>query len=134
MKFRNNKEIIKVLIDTVFNQHDLSIVDEIMREDYIQHNDEIPQGRAEFKRFFEQTFQSIPDFRYDTIHLVADGDIVATYNTNTGTPIGKWLGQPPTGNRFMFHVVDIFRIQDGLIAEHWDCADTYELFKQIGRI
>jgi predicted SnoaL-like aldol condensation-catalyzing enzyme len=33
-----------------------------------------------------------------------------------------------------FDVVDIFRIQDGLIAEHWDVADTYSLFSQLGKI
>jgi predicted SnoaL-like aldol condensation-catalyzing enzyme len=33
-----------------------------------------------------------------------------------------------------FDAVDIFRIQDGLIAEHWDVADTYSLFSQLGKI
>ena len=37
---------------------------------------------------------------------------------------GEWLGIQPSGNRLNFDVVDMFRIQDGLIAEHWDVADT----------
>lgn len=132
---RRNKEIIETLITTVFNNHDFSMLHEIMRDDYIQHNDEVPQGKAGFKTFFEQTFISIPDFKYTTKQIVADGDIVMAFNTNSGSHTdGEWLGQPATGKGFSFDVVDIFLVQDGLIAEHWDVADTYLLFKQIGRI
>lgn len=132
---RRNKEIIETLITTVFNNHDFSMLDEIMRDDYIQHNNEVPQGKVGFKTFFEQTFLSIPDFKYTTKQIVADGDIVMAFNTNTGSHTDKeWLGQPASGKKISFDVVDIFRVQDGLIAEHWDVADTYLLFKQIGRI
>ncbi|UWG98935.1 ester cyclase [Dehalobacter sp. DCM] len=132
---KSNKEIIETLIATVFNDHNLSILDEIMHNDYIQHNADVAQGLVGFKAFFEQTFNSIPDFKYTTKKIIADGDIVMTWNTNTGTHTGgDWIGQPASGNKICFDVVDIFRIQDGLIAEHWDVADTYLLFKQIGRI
>ena len=132
---RSNKELIEPLINVVFNNHDLSILDEIMRDDYIQHNEEAAQGKAGFIEFFTQTFKAIPDFKYHTLKIVADGDIVMTFNRNTGTHIGgEWIGQPPSGNNLDFDVVDIFRIEDGLIAEHWDVADTYRLFKQVGRI
>jgi predicted SnoaL-like aldol condensation-catalyzing enzyme len=57
------------------------------------------------------------------------------YCTASGTDTGgEWLDVQPTGNRLNFDVVDIFRIQDGLIAEHWDVADTYSLFSQLGKI
>ena len=57
------------------------------------------------------------------------------YCTTSGTGAGgESLGVQPTGNRLNFDVVDMFRIQDGLIAEHWDVADTYRLFSQLGKI
>jgi len=57
------------------------------------------------------------------------------YSTTTGTHTGgEWLGVQPTGNTLSFDVVDMFRLQDGKIAEHWDVADTYSLFSQLGRI
>ncbi len=57
------------------------------------------------------------------------------YFTASGTQTGgEWLGVQPTGNRLNFDVVDMFRIQYGLIAEHWDVADTYSLFSQLGKI
>lgn len=132
---KNNKEIIKLLCNNVFQRHDFSMLDEYMRDDYIQHNPDVPQGKAGFKKFFEATFKAIPDFSYSLKQIVAEGDFVMIYCTTSGTHTGgEWLGQPATGNRLNFNVVDIFRIQDGKIAEHWDVADTFSLFKQLGII
>jgi predicted ester cyclase len=67
--------------------------------------------------------------------MVAEGDFVMAYSTTTGTHTGGvWLEKPATGNKLNFDVVDVFRVQDGKIAEHWDVADTFKLFRQIGII
>ena len=129
-----NKRAVLVLYETVFRGHDFSRLDEIMRDDYIQHNADCPQGKAGFVQFFEEIFAGIPDFRYDMLRIVAEGDFVMMYSTTTGTHRHEWLGCPPTGNRLEFNVVDIFRLEDGLIAEHWDVADTLTLFTTIGRV
>ena len=129
-----NKEVVELLYNMVFRGHDFSRLDEIMRDDYIQHNEDVAGGKEGFKQFFEQTFKSIPDFSYTMKKIVADGDIVMMYSTTTGTHTGEWVGNPGTGNKLNFEVVDIFRIQDGKIAEHWDVADTLKLFQQVGKI
>ena len=132
---KKNKELVKAFCNTVFVNHDLSTLDQLMRDDYIQHNSDVPQGKAGFRQFFEETFKAMTDFKYTLKQIVADGDLVWIYCTTSGTHTGgEWLGVPPTGNRLNFDVVDMFRIQDGLIAEHWDVADTYSLFSQLGRI
>jgi predicted SnoaL-like aldol condensation-catalyzing enzyme len=132
---RKNKEIVEAFCTAVFINHDLSTLDQLMRADYIQHNPDVPQGKAGFTQFFVQTFKAIPDFKYSLKQIVADGDLVWVYSTTTGTHTGgEWLGVQPTGNRLSFDVVDMFRLQDGKIAEHWDVADTYSLFSQLGRI
>ncbi|OGO31261.1 MAG: hypothetical protein A2Z29_09270 [Chloroflexi bacterium RBG_16_56_11] len=123
------------LVNSVFCGHDFSQLDRLMRDDYIQHNADVPGGKSGFKQFFEQTFRAIPDFKYDVKKIVGEGDIVMLWSTTSGTHTGgEWLGQPATGNRLRFDVVDIFRIQDGKIAEHWDVADTFTLFRQLGII
>jgi steroid delta-isomerase-like uncharacterized protein len=129
-----NKEVVELLYNMVFRGHDFSRLDEIMRDDYIQHNEDVAGGKEGFKQFFEQTFKSIPDFSYTMKKIVADGDIVMMYSTTTGTHTGEWIDNPATGNKLNFDVVDIFRIQDGKIAEHWDVADTLKLFQQLGKI
>ena len=132
---KKNKELVKDFCNTVFVKHDLSTLDRFMRNDYIQHNPDVPQGKAGFRQFFEATFKAMPDFKYNLKQIVADGDLVFIHCTTTATHTGgAWLGVPPMGNKLNFDVVDMFRIQDGLIAEHWDVADTYSLFSQLGKI
>ena len=132
---RKNKEIIEMLLNNVFCGHDFGMLDEYMRDDYIQHNADVPQGKAGFKKFFEGTFKAMPDFRYTLKKIVAEGDIVMIYCTTSGTHTGgEWLGKKATGNKLSFDVVDIFRLQDGKIAEHWDVADSLKLARQLGII
>jgi len=133
-EIEKNKKLVETLCTTVFQKHDFSRLNEIMRDDYIQHNEDVPQGRTGFKEFFEQMFKAMPDFTYTIKKIVAEGDTVMMYSTTTATHLGEWLGNPPTGNKLKFDVVDIFRIENGKIAEHWDVADTLKLFTQVGKI
>jgi predicted SnoaL-like aldol condensation-catalyzing enzyme len=106
-----------------------------LREDYVQHNPDVPQGRSGFVQFFEQTFTAMPDFAYELLNIAADGAFVWSYSRTTGTHShGTWLGIAPSDNRLDFAVVDIFRVEDGKIAEHWDVADTLSLFVQLGKV
>jgi len=136
-KNANNKQLVEALCKSVFQNHDFSCLNEIMRDDYIHHNDNddpFPQGKARFKEFFEQTFKAMPDFSYNIKKIVAEGDIVMMLSTTTATHLGEWLGNPQMGNKLNFDVVDIFRIENGKITEHWDVADTLKLFTQVGKI
>lgn len=132
--FKNNKEIVTFFCEMVFNRHDLRVLDEIMRDDYIQHNANVPTGKEGFIRFFQATFQAVPDFKCNIKKVIAEGDLVAVYSATSGTHNGAWIGPAGTGNQLNYNVVDIFRVQDGKIAEHWDVADTFRLFQQAGAL
>ncbi|MGD1118160.1 MAG: ester cyclase [Dehalococcoidales bacterium] len=134
-KSNKNKSIVTEFYNDVFIGHDLSKLDKYMRDDYIQHNPDCPQGKAGFVEFFNVIFAAIPNFKYTLRKMVAEGDIVMAYSTTTGTHTGgEWLGKKATGNKLDYDCVDIFRVQDGKIAEHWDVADTFKLFRQLGII
>ncbi len=130
-----NKEVVSRFYNDVFINHDMSRLDSYMRDDYIQHNADCEQGKAGFVSFFEVIFRAVPDFAYTLKKMIAEGDIVMAYSTTTGTHSGgPWLGTDATGNSLSFDVIDVFRVQDGMIAEHWDVADTFGLFSQLGVI
>lgn len=131
---RNNKELVKAFCADVFNNHSLSGLDRFMRNDYIQHNPDCPQGKSGFVEFFTTIFNAIPDFKYSLKQIIAEDDYVWMYSRVSGTHTGgDWLGVKASGNCLDFDAVDIFRMQGGVIAEHWDVADTYMLFSQLGR-
>ncbi|MCE5254399.1 MAG: ester cyclase [Actinomycetia bacterium] len=128
-----SKDVVSRFYEDVFIRHDLSWLDDYMRDDYIQHNQDCPQGKAGFVEFFVTIFRAVPDFSYTLKKMVAEDDIVMAFSTTTGTHTGAaWLGKAATGNRLEYDVVDIFRVQDGKIAEHWDVADTFTFFSQLG--
>ncbi len=128
-----NKELVSRFLDDVFIHHDTSRLDDYMRDDYIQHNPDCPQGKAGFVEFFDVIFRALPDFRYTVKAVVAEGNTVMAWCTTSGTHTGSdFLGQVATGNQVSFDVVDIFRMEGGKIAEHWDVADTFTFFSQLG--
>ena len=130
---RSNKEIMEEVMSEIFQKHNLSKIDDLMRDDYIQHNPHVPQGKAGFVEYFTGKWRAVPDSGCSVRRIAADGDIVMVYSLSTGTHTGgEWLGVPATGNKLSFDVVDIFRMEDGKLAEHWDVADTLTLFTQLG--
>ena len=127
-----NEEIVGRVGNSVFNQHDFSVLAEHMKEGYIQHNPLVQQGRDGFQGFFQDAFRAVPDWKYELKNIISGGDFVWVYGTYSGTQTGEWLGIPATGKSFAFDAVDIFRLEDGLLAEHWDVMDVYGLFQQLG--
>jgi predicted ester cyclase len=65
---------------------------------------------------------------------VAEGDKVVTRKTFHGTHRGAFMGLPPTGNAVSFDVIDIVRIRDGQLIEHWNVVDQLTLLRQLGLV
>ena len=130
-----NKQVVRDFYQEVFQKHDLGAVDQFMHDDYIQHNADCPQGKTGFIEFHKGFFSAMPDFRATINQMVAEGDLVWTYNTITGTHTGHgFLDYTPTNNQVRYDAVDMFRLRDGKLCEHWDVADTRALFTQVGAI
>jgi predicted SnoaL-like aldol condensation-catalyzing enzyme len=129
-----NKQILANFGAEVFAKKDLSNLQKYMQDGYIQHNPLVPQGAAGFKQFFTDWFDAVPDWNYTLTKIVAEGDTVWAYGSYSGTQKGDWLGIPATNKSYSINAVDIFRIENGKLAEHWDVLDTYSLFKQLGVI
>ncbi len=131
----SNKRLVREFYEEMFRKHNLDAVDRYMHDDYIQHNPDAAQGKVGFVNFHKGFFAAIPDFCATINRIVAEGDLVFVYNTITGTHAGEgFLGFPPTGNRVRYDVVDMFRLREGKLCEHWDVADTRALFTQVGAI
>jgi predicted SnoaL-like aldol condensation-catalyzing enzyme len=135
MNIEENKRVVGEFYEEVFRKRNLSVVGRYMHDDYIQHNPDARQGKEGFVEFHKGFFAAVPDFCATINRIVAEGDLVFVYNTITGTHINEgFLGYPPTGNKICFDTVDMFRLKDGKLCEHWDVADTRALFTQVGAI
>jgi predicted SnoaL-like aldol condensation-catalyzing enzyme len=135
MTAEQNKQIVHQLYEEVFQKHRLELVDRFIDDAYVQHNPDLPAGKKGFVEFHKVFFAAIPDAFPAVNEIVAEGDLVWVYNTITGTHTGSgFAGLEPTGNKIKYDVVDMFRLRDGKLVDHWDVADTRALFTQVGAL
>lgn len=104
-----NRALVLAFYDGFFNQHQVDTAAAVVTEDYIQHNPFVPNGKAAFVEYFRGYFKEFPDSRARVIRSATDGDLVYLHVHSTSGP----------GHRGEA-VIDIFRVVNGRIVEHWD--------------
>ena len=105
----SNRKLVVDFYDSFFNKHQVQEAAAVVAEDYIQHNPEVPDGKAPFVGYFGGYFKENPESRARIVRSAADGDLVYLHVHSTN-------GKADRGQA----VIDIFRVQDGKIVEHWD--------------
>jgi len=100
-----NKAIVLSALIGAFAEHDLSVFDRYWAEDYIQHNTFIPPFREGLRNLVAQL---PPDSSYEPGMIIGEGDYVVIH--------GRYSGHHPVPQI----IIDIFRLKDGLLVEHWD--------------
>lgn len=105
-----NKKTAVAFLDTVFNKHE---VDEGIRlymgPTYRQHNPGVANGVEAFRAFFKQFFAEKPELSIDIKRVFCEGDFVTVHL--------HWCEHK--GDRGSA-IIDIFRLENGRIVEHWD--------------
>jgi predicted SnoaL-like aldol condensation-catalyzing enzyme len=111
-----NKLLVYNFARVVLAGHHLDQAATFLREDYIQHNPNVETGLKGFLYFFSKLGggpRPIPDQVDGLVSIQAEGDTVTFSFVNGGTD--------SQGQKFSTTWFDMFRVQDGKIAEHWDC-------------
>jgi len=124
------------MIEEVFNQGNLAVVDELVAADAVDHSGMPgrppgPEGVKWAAAMFRAAF---PDLHYQVEDQVAEGDLVANRFTVHGTQQSAFMGIPPTGKQATVSGMDIIRVRDGKMVEHWVQMDTLGLMQQLGAI
>jgi steroid delta-isomerase-like uncharacterized protein len=130
-----NKAIERRLLDEVYSQGNLDIIDELVFTDFVGHGtaaDGGDQGREAYKRFVIEMRTAFPDLRITVEDQVAEGDKVVTRWRARGTHTGPFQGIPPTGKRGEISGIIIDRIADGKVIECWSNTDDLGLLQQLG--
>jgi predicted SnoaL-like aldol condensation-catalyzing enzyme len=100
-----NKTLVLRALNGVFVDRNPAVVDELFSEGYRQHNPQIPNGPEAIKGLLG----NLPEaFAYQPGLVIADGDYVAVHGRYVG-----WAPKPMVA-------IDIFRVENGKVAEHWD--------------
>lgn len=107
-EIESNKKIVLDFYQQMFGDKDLSAVDKYIAPEYIQHNPNVADGSAAFKKAAEGWFKGASKTKIDVQHIAAEGDLVFLHIKNTN----------PDGS--LKSTIDIFRLKNGKIVEHWD--------------
>lgn len=101
----NNTELVLAAITAVFIDRDITAFDEYFSKEYIQHNPQLPNGTEVLKHFIP-TLSA--EFKYQPGVMTENGDIVMIHGRYE-----DWAGKNMIA-------VDIFKVKDGKLTEHWD--------------
>lgn len=104
-----NRKLVVEFYDQFFNRHETREAAKVVAENYRQHNPEVQDGKAPFVDYFTNFFKDNPYSHARIIRSAADGDLVWLHVHSVND--NKDRGQA---------VMDIFRVHEGKIVEHWD--------------
>lgn len=128
-----NKEVARRFYEEVLNKRDLDQLDQLATQDYIEH-DPLPGQGTGLPGLRDRVTALVngldPTFTIEDV--IAEDDRVAVRWTNSGTHVAEFLGIPATGRSFSIAGIDIYRLEDGKLAEHWHVVDMYAQMIQLG--
>lgn len=117
-----------------WNTGDSALARQVLAPDFIDRT--LPPGRAQGPDGplqASRTFRTaVPDLRAEATDIVAGGDRVAVRLRFTGHFTGTFDGRQGHGERIDFQAFDLYRIEDGKIAENWHLEDNLTLLQQLG--
>lgn len=127
---KNNKAVVRRFNQEVIEQGNADSFNALMDENFINRSapsgmDNGPQGMIWF--FNEVLRPAMPDLKVVIHNQVAEGDMVTTRKTISGTQTGSLLGAPASGKGVIIEVIDIVRVKDGRYIEHWGITTLPDL-------
>jgi steroid delta-isomerase-like uncharacterized protein len=131
----NNKAIVRRLLEEVWNQGNLSLVDELFAPNYEVHDATTPdfgRGPESEKKRVTLYRSAFPDVRLTIEDIIAEGETVMTRWSCRGTHKGDLSGVAATGKQFTISGITVARLANGKIAEAFVNWDALGLMQQLG--
>ena len=128
----DNKVTVRRFYDEVINQKHLAVLEELQGDHYVSHD--LPSDPVELKRFIGGFHSAFPDGQIIIEQIIAEGDTVAARLTFHGTQTGQFQDIPPTGKTVTVPALDMYRLSEGKIVEHWGGPNQLRLLQQLGAI
>lgn len=132
-----NIKIAKQYINEAWNNGRIEILDEIFDSSYVNHSIGNPaqdKGTQGVKDIIGLLRGAFPDLKFEIRNIFSNDDFVFIHSTMTGTHKGSLFGIKPTGNKVTVNQMQVEKIKNGKIIEHWRQSDDLGMLKQLGQI
>ena len=130
----SNEAIYRRLIEEGFNQGNLAAADELVAPNAREHQRGSEDGSEGTKKTISYLRSAFPDFKITIDEVMVAGDKVWARQKGGGTNLGRFAGHPPTGKRAFIDVIDVCRLEDGKIVEHWGVPDQLGMMMALGLV
>lgn len=133
-----NLETYLEMTDILFNQRQTNRADEYYAPQFTSHNTDggglgsATRTPGHMARIWERQDALFPDRKVTNELIVCKGDVVVARVNVQGTMNEPAYGQEPTGNRFHYTAIDIYRFKDGKVVERWGNNDRVAFARQLG--
>jgi predicted ester cyclase len=136
MSTESNRELVRRYYEEVLNGRKVEILDELAVSDYDEHSPfpGQPNGLEGLKARAGALLSAFNPYVFTIRDLVAEGDTVVAHWTNVATHSGSFMGIPPTGRVLTISGIDIHRLRDGKMAEHWHVVEELQMMQQLGLV
>ena len=129
------KALLYRITEEIWNKGRLELIDELIGEDIID-NVSMPgvegSGRERYRASVVQMRTAFPDRHESVDFAVAEGDIVVSFVSITGTQTGELYGMPPSGRHIDVRAIGALRIKEGRAVERWGFGDDRLMMQQLG--
>lgn len=129
-----NKAATRRFIDEAFGKGNLAVVDELVADDYGDHNPppNLPADKAGLKQVVTMFRSAFPDLTVTVQDIVAEGDKVAVRVVTRGTHQGELMGVAATSRTVTVDEQHFVRISNRKLVEHWGVEDNLWMMQQLG--
>jgi predicted ester cyclase len=128
-------EVLQRIFDDGFAIGNDSVVDEVCSPDLVEHQFGTSgvgaEAIAHVKAAIRDVHRAVPDIRFTIEDSVESDDVIWVRVRGEGTATGPFFG-PPSGRRVEFTVIDVARVVDRRIVEHWGVPDRFAMLAQTG--
>jgi predicted ester cyclase len=125
-------QICRAVIERGFNNGDLDGLEAYVAHDIVEHQEGATSGLDGLRALITELRSQFSDLHLEIQDSATSGDMVWFRIRATGTNDGLLWGRPATGRPIDITVMDVMRVADGRMVEHWGVADRLAVLKQTG--
>ena len=128
------ERVARAVLEVAFSTGDLSVIDELVAPDFVEHQRGAAPGREGLKGTIRHLRTWFPDLKLTVVDSVVGGDKIWVRVVARATNTEPVMGKPPTGKPVQIDIIDVMRVVDGKMVEHWGVPDTLAMMEQIGLV
>ncbi len=123
--------ILRQIVEKGFGNADIRVIDQFIHDHWIEHQQNLKGGKDVLKEAIFSIQRSFSDRKYTLLNHAIHDDMVWVHYSFTAIHTGSFMGIEPKGKKVLIDVMDIAKIENDQLVEHWGLPDRFSLMMQL---